>query len=223
MKRELVAIGLSVLMVVTVIGAFAVTAKPANALTITNPTYTLTPGVSKLWFSPQFNYQYTRTGGGPPGWATSASITDKTLLAAAVSAPATSYYESYGYCVDGITWYLNPSVSWAAVQNRPVLVKALVSYNLSGGGSGRAGGDVFLGNYPRHWVVVEHREAQAAAYSVNQPLKLAEWTTTLSALATGPGQGQLYVFAGAYVYGSTAGSTHSSTHVTVYALGLQWL
>jgi len=219
MKRELVAIGMIVLMVFTVFGTVGVTAKPANATPPSNPIYMVTPGLPNVWGEGLWNYHSTNKYIGD-GTA-SANISGWKLTATAGMGELLNAHAD-GFCELGVNWYLNPHVDWNKVKDKPVLVTALVGYKLAGSGSGNAGGDVWLGTFGTH-LVIEHKDSNAASYSVNQPFKVAQWKTTLGALATQPGSGQLYVFAGAYVYGGSGSNTQSSTQVTVYTIGLQWL
>jgi len=221
MKRELVAIGMIVIMAFTVFGAVGVTAKPANSASASNPIYMVTPGLSNVWGDGLWNYHYTNIYAFAPNGTASANITG-IKLAATAGVRAMSDAHADGFCELGVNWYLNPHEDWNKVKDKPVLVRALVGYKLAGSGSGNAGGDVWLGTFDQH-LVIEHKDSYAASYSVNQPFTVAQWKTTLGALATQPGSGQLYEFAGAYVYGGHNSSTQSSTKVTVYAIGLQWL
>jgi len=222
MKREIVAISVIVLLVFTVLGTAVATAKPANSATITDPLYTVTPGVPSIWVSPLFNYQYTNTSE-PSGSTASTNIFFGKLTA--TSRTVSSAVHAYGYCEDGVTWYLNPRANWDAVKDKPVLVKAVVSYTLVGSGKGEAGGDVWLvgGQSFGPSITVVHEDTAASSYSVHKSLTTVEWNTTLSTLATQPGQGHIFMFAGSYVTGSTVGTTQSATHVTVYSIELQWL
>jgi len=193
---------------------------PANGAPASNPIYMVTPGLPKVWGQGLWNYQFTSKAA-HLGTA-SANINGRKLTASAGVGEIVGGANANGYCELGINWYLNPHVDWDKVKDKPVLVTALVGYKLAGSGSGYAAGDVWLGTIFRH-LVIESKDSNAASYSVDQPFKVVQWKTTLSALATKPGTGQLYVLAGALVTTGLVSSTQSSTQVTVYAIGLQLL
>jgi len=221
MKRELVSIAIIVLMVFTVLGTTVVTAAPAN--TATNPIYMVTPGVPSVWISPLFNYQHTGTQCTAPSDTATAHVNGLGQLTVTTSAVA-SRTTGAGVCADGVTWYLNPLVNWDAVKNKPVLVKVLMSYKLSGSGNGEAVGDVSLVGGSAHSTILYETGGAVVgpSYSINQPLKMIEWKTTLGALATQPGQGQLCAWESAGATALNGGSTQASTQVMVYSIEFQW-
>ena len=220
MKRELVSIAIIVLMVFTVLGTTAVTATPTNTATNQNPIYMVTPGMPSVWISPFFNYQGPGTYASAPSVTATAHASGWGQLTTTVRAVA-SGTTGNSVCGDGVAWYLNPHVNWNAVKNEPVLVKALVSYKLSGSGSGAAGSLVeLMGPNGNHQLIIA--ASGPPSYSVNQQPKMIEWKTTLGSLATQPGQGYLIVTAFGTVVGANGGITQSSTQVMVYSLALQW-
>jgi len=154
------------------------------------------PGLPKVWGQGLRNYQFTSKFA--YAGTASANINGRKLTASAGVGEITGGATANGYCELGVNWYLNPGVDRNKVKDKPVLVTALVGYKLEGNGSGYAAGDVWLGIVVRH-LVIESKDSNAASYSVDQPFKVAQWKTTLSALATKPDTGQLYVLAGALV------------------------
>ena len=220
MKRELVSITIIVLMVCTVLGTAVVTATPTNTATNQNPIYMVTPGIPSIWIWPLFNLQTSVTSASAPSVTATAHVGDLGQLTTTASAVA-SGTNGIGICGDGVSWYLNPHVNWNAVKNKPVLVKILMSYKLSGSGSGTADSDVYLLSGSSNKPIMGG--ATPPSYSVNQPPKMFEWKTTLGALETLPGQGQLGVTAFVLVKGANGGSTQASAQVTVYSIELQWM
>lgn len=222
MRREFFAIGMIALLVLTVFGGVAVTAKPADACAY-QCSYLITPWRPSTWTGSCYNEHGTKIV--DPGIQGLTSTSTGSTLATKDSAFEMTAGHGTNVAYLGVDWSLKPRVNWDAVKRQPVIVTALVSYTLSGNGYAashstvalRGGNPITSVNYKTiaQAGTTEKDPFPQKPYSVTASRIRVAWVTTLDQLSTGKGVGTVTVGLWTSITAATAYQNEASGDVTV--------
>ena len=132
MKRKVIASVVTVMIVLTVFGAVAISAAPTSSSASPKPDpYNVSIGEGMTWIGPLFNVHDT-VRSPYVGDITSESSTGSKLATTVTS--TTLDHSTNDYAVLGVKFHvkgINTQADWIAVETRPVTVTATVSYELT--------------------------------------------------------------------------------------------
>jgi hypothetical protein len=230
MKRELFAISMIALLVLTFVGTAAVTAKPADAKLQGCDgacAYKIALWWPSKWTGSCYNIHGTQIIEKAPGLTETSqgsTLTTKDIQFEMSGARGSNVANL------GVDWSLKPWINWNVVKNRPVKVTALVSYTLSGNGNAassstvalRGGDPITSPNYKTiAWAGTNKIDKfPQQPYSDSASQKQVTWITTLDKLSTGKGVGTVTVGLWTSFAPATGYQNGASGQVTVSAIQL---
>jgi hypothetical protein len=236
MKRKIIAFLMISIMVLT-IATVAVTAKSVSAASTqtnsqkTNSFYQVKVGRPYVWPWPFYNYHDAFNQNYPhTGSATSTAVSEGAKLAVKAYVSSDPEASAYGvaklavrFHVDGLT-----QDNWPSLHDKPVTLRAVVSYKITSSGSGTSSYMIQLrGAYPGPGYLITDSHT-GTPYTISET-RILKYSTHLYDLtgdlfSTHPplGNGEIWVTISDGVSSGTDGPTYSSMSMTVHALTLTW-